>query len=528
MEGDAIMTYTLPFTPQQKVIELGGGNRPYFRPNLDVRSGENIDIVADFNEVLPLGNDDYEGVFSCYCIEHLSWRKVRLFISEVFRILKKGGRAVFITANTERQMKYVLNHDEWNDDCSCIIFGDQDYPENAHRNSLNPRYAIKLLSEAGFRNIVVIPHGALGTDMIIEAQKMTGDTKFDREYFDNMNYYGENTGFYRDHPTNWIVFNTLMQENPSSILEIGCGRGYLLKRFQSHNIPSVGLEISDHCWLTRVTNAVQKFDIRQTPWPFADKQFDMCFSQGVLDFLNPEMIPQILKEVNRVSKRGIHSVDTSKLKLSWENQYFLGNNEIIDGLLPFAVPSGNGKLKLNIGSFTVMSHNGWINTDIIDLTSYALTNQYKFLQMDSRCSFPFEPNSVDFIVSSHMLEHLDWNEGLNFLRECYRVMKFGAVMRIAVPDLSTMIIKYLNNNLQDLDQMNLNAASNDQQSFKFWSFLFDNHKIAYDINSLTKIGNLAGFNVQKRAFNEGHPEIIRETMDYLPEISIYVEMTKSV
>ena len=45
MEGDAIMTYTLPFTPQQKVIELGGGNRPYFRPNLDVRSGENIDIV---------------------------------------------------------------------------------------------------------------------------------------------------------------------------------------------------------------------------------------------------------------------------------------------------------------------------------------------------------------------------------------------------------------------------------------------------------------------------------------------------
>ena len=85
MEGYAFMTYTLPFTPQQKVIELGGGNRPYFRPNLDVRSGENIDIVADFNEVLPLKNDEYEGVFSCYCIEHLSWRKVKLFISEVDR-----------------------------------------------------------------------------------------------------------------------------------------------------------------------------------------------------------------------------------------------------------------------------------------------------------------------------------------------------------------------------------------------------------------------------------------------------------
>ena len=296
--------------------------------------------------------------------------------------------------------------------------------------------------------------------------------------------------------------------------------------FRSHNIPSVGLEISDHCWLTRVTNAVQKFDIRQIPWPFEDKQFDMCFSQGVLDFMSHEIIPQILKETNRVCKRGIHSVDTNKLKLNWENQYFLGNDEIIEGALPFAVPAGNGKLKLNIGSFTVMLHNGWINTDIIDLTSYALANQYKFLQMDSRGSFPFENNSVDFIVSSHMLEHLDWNEGLNFLRESYRVMKPGAVMRIAVPDLATMTMKYLNNNLQDLDEMNLNAASNDQQSFKFWSFLFDNHKIAYDINSLTKIGNLAGFHVERRAFNEGHPEIIRETMDYLPEISIYVEMTK--
>jgi hypothetical protein len=45
---------------------------------------------------------------------------------------------------------------------------------------------------------------------------------------------------------------------------------------------------------------------------------------------------------------------------------------------------------------------------------------------------------------------------------------------------------------------------------------------------LTKIGNLAGFQVERKGFNEGHPEIIRETMDYLPEISIYVEMTKSV
>lgn len=522
------MSYSFPFSQTDKVIELGGGDRPYFRPNLDVRSGTSIDIVADFNEPLPIPDNEYNGVFSQFCIEHLSWRKVKLFISEVYRILKNNGKVVFITANTEKQMQYVLNHDEWDDNCSCIIFGDQDYPENTHRNSFSPKYAIKLMNDAGFTNVIVLPFGELETDMIIEATKATNKINFDREYFDNPHFYGENTGFYRDHPTNWIVFNTLMQDYPSSVLELGCGRGYLLKRFESNGIPAVGLEISDHCFLTRVTNSVQKFDIRKTPWPFEDKQFDLCFSQGVLDYLNPDIIPQVLKEANRVCKRGIHSVDANKLKLNWENQYFLGNDKIVDGSLPFAVPSGNGKLKLNIGSFTVMLHNGWINTDVIDLSSYAMANQYKFLHMDSRKVFPFESKTVDLIVSSHMLEHIDWNEGLNFLRECYRVMKVGAVMRIAVPDLATMVVKYLNGNLHKLDEINLNAASNDQQSFKFWSYLFDNHKIAYDINSLTKIGNLAGFQVERKGFNEGHPEIIRETMDYLPEISIYVEMTKSV
>lgn len=522
------MSYTFPFVQTDKVIELGGGNRPYFRPNLDVRSGENIDIVADFNEPLPISNDEYDGVFSCYCIEHLSWRKVRLFISEVFRILKKNGKAVFITANTERQMKYVLNHDEWNDDCSCIIFGDQDYPENTHRNSLNPKYAIKLLTEAGFSNVVVLPNGALGTDMIIEAQKTNGRISFDRNYFDNQNFYGESTGFYRDHPTNWIVFNTLIQEGPKSVLEIGCGRGYLLKRFESAGVPCVGLDISDHCFLTRVTNSVNKFDITQTPWPFHDKQFDMCFSQGVLDLVEEKYIPEILKEVNRVSNRGIHSINIKKLNLNWENQYFLDNYDIISGPLALAVPSGNGKLKLNIGSFTVMVHNGWINTDIIDLTSYALQHQYKFLHMDSRMPLPFENNTVDFILSSHMLEHLTWNEGLSFLKECYRIMKPNAVMRIAVPDAELLANKYLNGKLHELDEMNVTAAGNENQSFKFWSFLFDGHHIAYDWYSLSQIGRQAGFSVERKFFNDGHPEIVRETMDYLPEISIYVEMTKLV
>ena len=518
------MTYGFSFGKDEKIIELGGGNRPYFRPNVDVRAGENIDIVADFNEPLPLNDEEYDGVVSVYCIEHVSWRKVKLFVDECFRILKVGGRLVLCSPNTEKQMEYILEKEEWSSDDSCMIFGDQDYPENTHKNVICPKYAIKMLSDAGFSGIFVMPHGALGTDMVIEAKKTSGKPKFDREYFDNPLYYGTpEEGMYRDHPNNWIIFNKIMQEKPQSVLEIGCGRGYLLKRFESAGITTKGFDVSTHCKLMRVTNSVQQFDITSTPWPVVDQEFDMCVSDGTLDLIDNQHLDKVLKEIERVSQRGMHKTEKN---LNIPNHKFIKKNEFESGSLSFSVPSGDGKIKLNIGSFTVMLHHGWINTDIIDLSQYAVKNQYKFLQMDSRSPFPFESESVDYIVSSHMLEHLDWNEGLNFLRECYRVMKPGAVMRIAVPDLALMVEKYLNRSLQDFDEININAASNEQQSFKFWSFLCDNHKIAYDINSLTKIGNLSGFSVERKPFNEGNPVIIQETMDYFPEISIYVEMTK--
>jgi predicted SAM-dependent methyltransferase len=173
-----------------------------------------------------------------------------------------------------------------------------------------------------------------------------------------------------------------------------------------------------------------------------------------------------------------------------------------------------------------MFHHGWINTDIINISGFAAENQYKFIPLDVRKPLTFKDNTVDLITSSHMLEHLTYDEGLCFLKECHRVMRSDAVMRIAVPDAELLTNYYKNNQLQMLDEINLVAAQNSSQSFKLWSFLFEGHKIAYDWNSLKQIGNEAGFRVERRYFNQGHPQIIKETMDFLPELSIYVEMTK--
>lgn len=51
---------------------------------------------------------------------------------------------------------------------------------------------------------------------------------------------------------------------------------------------------------------------------------------------------------------------------------------------------------------------------------------------------PFDDNSVDFIYSSHTLEHLTLDGFMNVMREAYRVMKPDAQFKIVVPYFTTL------------------------------------------------------------------------------------------
>lgn len=163
--------YRLPFKRGWKAIELGGGEAPIIRPNADSRWLNTVDLVCDFNWPLPIPSGSYEGIFSKFVLEHLSWRKVKGFMAECHRILKPGGIAVFVTANLEAQMKALLNKEVWTEGDVGMIFGDQDYPENTHRNGFSPAYAVKLFKEVGFWDVQVKPWPAAVTDMVLECYK---------------------------------------------------------------------------------------------------------------------------------------------------------------------------------------------------------------------------------------------------------------------------------------------------------------------------------------------------------------------
>jgi len=81
---------------------------------------------------------------------------------------------------------------------------------------------------------------------------------------------------------------------------------------------------------------------------------------------------------------------------------------------------------------------GWINIDVVSNSPYVKA-------YDLRKGIPLENESADFVYSSHMLEHLGKREAENFIRECFRVLKKGGIIRIAVPDLETIAREYLKN-----------------------------------------------------------------------------------
>lgn len=73
---------------------------------------------------------------------------------------------------------------------------------------------------------------------------------------------------------------------------------------------------------------------------------------------------------------------------------------------------------------------GWLNTELCPRRSQ--------VYLDATRPFPLPDNCIDVVYSEHMIEHVPWSGGRAMLRECFRVMKPGALLRIVTPDLAVL------------------------------------------------------------------------------------------
>jgi predicted SAM-dependent methyltransferase len=90
-------------------------------------------------------------------------------------------------------------------------------------------------------------------------------------------------------------------------------------------------------------------------------------------------------------------------------------------------------MKLNVGSGKILLKD-FVNIDIDDGAD---------MKCDVRKGLPYITDTIDYIYNEHFIEHLNWQEAGEFIQECYRCLKVGGILRIATPDLDSIVIKYL-------------------------------------------------------------------------------------
>jgi len=171
---------------------------------------------------------------------------------------------------------------------------------------------------------------------------------------------------------------------------------------------------------------------------------------------------------------------------------------------------------LNIGFWTNLEQNKlYANPNgVVDtvLLNFDLTN-----------GIPASDNSLEVVYHSHMLEHLTNNEGIEFLRECNRVLQPGAIMRLLVPDLESFSKKYVEGDDYFFDAYRKEALDNDSSLYPTRGAIFmgmlhnHGHKMGYDFETLQYVLKQTGFtNVKKTMFQESQLADIQEIEPYAP------------
>lgn len=93
------------------------------------------------------------------------------------------------------------------------------------------------------------------------------------------------------------------------------------------------------------------------------------------------------------------------------------------------------QILVNLGCGSTF-HPRWINLDLNPVSPEVYC-------VDVGRPLPFEDQSIDVAYASHVLEHLPPHQAPCFMREVQRVLKYGGIFRVVVPDLEQISNEYI-------------------------------------------------------------------------------------
>ena len=138
---------------------------------------------------------------------------------------------------------------------------------------------------------------------------------------------------------------------------------------------------------------------------------------------------------------------------------------------------------------------------------------------------PFENNSIDYVYSSHLLEHFSREDALNICKDVFRILKEDGIFRVVVPDLKIAAVNYINNNISFFSECKTKPTADQLLDYLM---LHTFHKWYYDSESLQKLLCDSGFKkVYIAAYQWGRipiPDL--KILETHKKRSIYVETMK--
>jgi len=172
------------------------------------------------------------------------------------------------------------------------------------------------------RNFVTSIHNSSIRDYIhrmndnkVDCMKVAKE--YGNEYWDGDRKYGY--GGYKYIPGWWSevakkIVDTYSLNNNSSLLDIGCGKGFLLSEIMNilPGIKIKGLDISSHAISlanTEIKPLISKYDCR-LPLDFKDNEFDLAISLGTMHNFKINELKISVAEISRVSKQSYLMVES--------------------------------------------------------------------------------------------------------------------------------------------------------------------------------------------------------------------------
>lgn len=147
----------------------------------------------------------------------------------------------------------------------------------------------------------------------------------------------------------------------------------------------------------------------------------------------------------------------------------------------------NDEVKLNLGSGNTKGKNGWINVDLSGAD----------INYDLRKGIPLDDNKVDAIYSSHVFEHIPFNDLLKFIQEIYRVLKPSGKLFVCVPNAGLYLRAYFNNEMFiNYDEMYIPAKVNTNSAIdqlNYIAYLNGDHHYMFDEENIKNMIQKAGF-----------------------------------